>query len=179
MLYKKNETNFWKNKYETTWQIKMTWSCVRTIILMYNKNARDEISSETVMTMHITLYKCQGSKEMSTIQGNITRARRPTVARWGGARRHILFVFFQCILLGLSYLTLCPYNFIYILLKWPLHFISFFSGLGFHPPLPLHGDHQISPDFMGILAFPKASARRWAAAGRRTPGVAAAKCLRP
>jgi hypothetical protein len=34
---------------------------------MYNKNARDELSSETVMIMHITLYKCQGSKEMSTI----------------------------------------------------------------------------------------------------------------
>ena len=110
---------------------------------MYNKNARDEISSETVMTMHITLYKCQGSKEMSTIQGNITRARRPTVARWGG-RRHILFVFFQCILLGLSYLTLCPYHFIYILLKWPLHFMSFFSGLGFQPPATTRGSSNIS-----------------------------------
>ena len=26
----------------------------------------------------------------------------------GEARRHILFVFAQCVLLGLSYLTLCP-----------------------------------------------------------------------
>ena len=25
---------------------------------MYNKNARDELSSETVMIMHIILYKC-------------------------------------------------------------------------------------------------------------------------
>jgi hypothetical protein len=31
-------------------------------------------------------------------------APRPTVARWG----HILLVPVQCVLLGLSYLTLCP-----------------------------------------------------------------------
>ena len=49
MLYNKKETNFWKTKYETKWQIK---------VLMYNKNARDELSSETVLITHIILYKC-------------------------------------------------------------------------------------------------------------------------
>ena len=34
---------------------------------MYNKNARDELNSETVMITHIVLYKC-----VSTIQGHIT-----------------------------------------------------------------------------------------------------------
>ena len=58
MLYNKKETNFWKIEYETKWQIKMKWSWVRTIVLMYNKNARDELSSETVMITHIILYKC-------------------------------------------------------------------------------------------------------------------------
>ena len=43
MLKCKKESNFWKkHRYETKWQIKMKWSRVRTIILMYNKNARDE-----------------------------------------------------------------------------------------------------------------------------------------
>ena len=178
MLYKKNETNFWINKYETTWQIKMTWSWVRTIILMYNKNARDELSSETVMIMHITLYKCQGSKEMSTIQGNITRARRPTVARWGGPDTIFSLCFSSVFCLDYHILPYAPIILSTFCSQAPAFYFIFF-GVGVPPPLPLHGDHQISPDFMGILAFPKASARRWAAAGRRTPGVAAAKCLRP
>ena len=54
----KRKQSFEQNKYETKWQIKMKWSWVRTVILMYNNNARDELSSETVMIMYIILDKC-------------------------------------------------------------------------------------------------------------------------
>ena len=82
---------------------------------MYNKNARDELSSETVMIMHIILYKC-----LSTIKGNITiniteKMLGPDVQQLpgGGARRHIIFAF-------------CPLYFAWIILSYlmPSHFIS-------------------------------------------------------
>jgi hypothetical protein len=113
---------------------------------MYNKNARDELSSETVMIMHIILYKC-----LSTIKGNITiniteKNAGPDVQQLpgGGARRHILFVFFQCILLGLSYLTLCPYHFFYILFLGPCILFHFLRGWGSTPPATTRGSSNIS-----------------------------------
>jgi hypothetical protein len=119
---------------------------------MYNNNARDELSSETVMIMYIILYKC-----LSTIKGNITiniteKNAGPDVQQLpgGGARRHILFVFFQCILLGLSYLTLCPYHFIYILFLGPCILFHFLRGWG---STPCH--------YTGIIKYLQISWESW------------------
>ena len=134
MLYNKKETNFRKNNYETKWQIKMKWSWLRTIILMYNKNARDELSSETVMIMHIILYKCL-SRIKGNIKINITEknagAWRPTVAGWGGPTPYYLCG--VSIVFCLDY-PILPYalSFYWHFVLRPLHFTSFFKG--FHPP---------------------------------------------
>jgi hypothetical protein len=58
----------------------------------------------------------------------------------GGGRRHILFVFVQCVLLGLSYRTLCP-----ILLTFCSYapaFYCIFLGVPRHPLAP-HGNYIV------------------------------------
>ena len=117
---------------------------------MYNKNARDELSSETVMIMHITLYKCQGSKEMSTIQGNITRARRPTVARWGGPDTIFSLCFSSVFCLDYHILPYAPIILSTFCSQAPA-FYFIFSGLGFHPPC----------HYTGIIKYLQISWESW------------------
>ena len=81
---------------------------------MYNKNDRDELSSETVMivqnyayhTVQMSVNDLRNYKN----QYNKKKMLGPEVQQLpgGGAWCHILFVPVHGILLGFSYLTLCP-----------------------------------------------------------------------